>query len=56
MVQEYLTAWMNWYYGDDEYPTQLEQNLSHEQLMDAIRKKNQIKAIVGPGKDILNVG
>ena len=51
MVQEYLTAWMNWYYGDDEYPTQIEENMSYEQLMDAIKKKNQIKAIVGRHKD-----
>ena len=47
MIQEYLTAWMNWYYGNDEYPIQLEKNLSYGQLIEAIQKKNQIKAIVG---------
>jgi hypothetical protein len=47
MMQDYLTAWMNWYYGDGEYPTQMEENMSHDELMEAIKKKNQIKAIVG---------
>jgi hypothetical protein len=28
MVQEYLTAWMNWYYGNDPHPTILWDKLS----------------------------
>ena len=46
MVQEYLTAWMNWYYGNDPYPTELSNKLTMAELAEAIAKKEKIKKIV----------
>jgi len=47
LVQEYLTAWMNWYYGNDPYPTEISNKLTLDQLGEAIAKKEKIKKIVG---------
>jgi len=47
LVQEYLTAWMNWYYGNDSYPTELSDKLTLEQLSETIEKKEKIKKIIG---------
>jgi hypothetical protein len=47
LIQEYLTAWMNWYYGNDPYPTELNNKLTLEQLGEVIEKKEKIKEIVG---------
>ena len=46
-MQEYLTAWIIWYYGDGEYPSALLDKLTYEQVMEAIKKTEQIKKIVG---------
>ena len=46
-MQEFLTAWMLWYYGDGEYPTALYDKLTWEQQTEAISKTTQIKKIVG---------
>ena len=46
-MQEYLTAWINWYYGDGEYPSDLQSKMTHEEQMEAISKTAQIKKIVG---------
>jgi hypothetical protein len=45
-MQEYLTAWINWYYGDGEYPSDLQSKLTHEEQMEAISKTAQIKKII----------
>ena len=46
MVQEYLTAWMNWYYGNDPYPTELSNKLTISELAEAIAKKEKIKKVL----------
>ena len=46
MVQEYLTAWMNWYHRNDPYPTELSNKLTISELAEAIAKKEKIKKIV----------
>ena len=46
-MQEYLTAWMLWYYGDAEYPSTLFVNLSWDEQLEAMSKTSQIKKIVG---------
>jgi hypothetical protein len=47
MVQDFLTAWINWYYGNDPYPTEAYGNLTFEQKMEAMSKSSQIKKILG---------
>lgn len=47
-MQEFLTAWMIWYYGEGgEYPTALQDKLTWEQKLEAMSKTAQIKKIVG---------
>jgi len=48
-MQDYLVAWMNWYYGEDTipFPTEAHKNLTYEQMMEAMSKTEQIKKIVG---------
>ena len=47
MIQEYLTAWIKWYYGNDPYPNESQNRLTWDQKMEAIRKINQIREILG---------
>ena len=46
-MQEFLTAWINWYYGDGEYPNALQDQLTWEQKLEAMNKTAQIKKIIG---------
>ena len=46
-MQEFLTAWINWYYGNDKYPTSLQNKLTWGQKVEAIEKTEQIKKIIG---------
>lgn len=46
-MQEFLTAWMIWYYGDGKYPLELQDEMTYEEKMEAIKKTEQIKKIVG---------
>jgi hypothetical protein len=46
-MQEFLTAWINWYYGDDKYPQRLQDGLTWAQKLEAISKTEQIKQIIG---------
>ena len=50
MIQEYLTAWINWYYGSDPYPTKMWDDLTFAQKMEAMNKSSQIKKILGRPK------
>jgi len=54
-VQEFLTAWINWYYGDDEYPTALQDKLTWEQNVEAMYKTARIKEIIGRSPEIKSV-
>lgn len=47
MVQDFLVAWMLWYYGNEEYPNQLQNQLTHDQKMECRQKTEQIKKIAG---------
>jgi hypothetical protein len=47
MIQEYLVEWMNWYYGDGLYPIKLDNQMTHDERMEALFKTEQIKKIVG---------
>jgi hypothetical protein len=48
MMQEYLVAWINWYYGENNlYPIDIFEKLSHAEKMETISKTDQIKKIVG---------
>lgn len=49
-MQDFLTAWMNWYYGNDKYPLDLQNKLTYNQKIEAIRKTEEIKRIVGSSK------
>ena len=51
-MQEFLTAWINWYYGDDKYPQRLQDGLTWEQKLEAISKTEQIKKIIGRSSEI----
>jgi hypothetical protein len=46
-MQEFLTAWINWYYGNDKYPMDLQNKMTYEEKMESIRKTEQIKKIIG---------
>jgi hypothetical protein len=46
-MQDFLVAWMNWYYGDGEYPLELQNGLRYDQRIEAIAKTEKIKKIVG---------
>lgn len=50
MVQEFLTAWINWYYGDDPYPTELQDRMTYGQRAECLIKTEQIKKIIGDPK------
>ena len=47
LVQDYLTAWMNWYYGNDPYPKELLDKLTAIEMVEVIAKTEKIKKIVG---------
>jgi hypothetical protein len=47
MVQEFLTAWILWYYGNEEYPGKLQEQLTYDQKVECMKKTEQIKRIVG---------
>ena len=47
MIQEFLTAWINWYYGNDKYPLELQNRMTYEQRIECVRKTEQIKTIIG---------
>lgn len=47
MVQDYLTAWINWFYGDGSYPNDIHDLLSPDEKVEVIFKKEQIKKIIG---------
>ena len=47
MMQDYLVAWINWYYGGEPYPTKLHFQLTYDEKMEVISKTEQIKKIVG---------
>lgn len=48
MMQEYLVAWINWYYGDNNpYPIDVYERLSYTEKMETVSKTEQIKKIVG---------
>lgn len=47
MVQDFLVAWVLWYYGSDPYPNALYDALSPEQRAEVIHKKEDIKRIIG---------
>lgn len=48
MVQEFLKEWVNWYYGEGNYPLKLQDNLTYEQKIEAMKKTENIKKIIGP--------
>ena len=50
MVQEYLTAWINWFYGEDNYPRDVYDMLSEAERIEIIYKKRQIIEICGMPK------
>jgi hypothetical protein len=48
MMQDYLVKWMNWYYGKDvPYPIKLQNQMTHDERMEAFSKTEHIKKIVG---------
>ena len=51
-MQEYLVAWMNWYYGDGPYSPLIEfgNNMTHDEKMEALSKTEKIKKIAGKRK------
>ena len=46
MIHDYLVAWINWYYGDGQYPDELQNKMTYEQRLEATEKTEQIKKIV----------
>jgi hypothetical protein len=46
MIHDYLVAWINWYYGDGQYPDELRNKMTYEQCLEATEKTEQIKKIV----------
>jgi len=47
MVQDYLVMWIQWYYGDAPYPNEIQNRMTYEQKLEAIRKTSKIKEILG---------
>jgi hypothetical protein len=47
MMQDFLVEWMNWYYGDGQYPNKLQNQMTFGQKLEAMSKIGQIKKIVG---------
>ena len=50
-MQEYVLAWIEWYYKDGKYPVELQKKLPYEEAMEAIRKTGQIKKVLGERKN-----
>lgn len=46
-MQQFLVAWVEWYYGNGKYPNEQQDALTWEEKMEAIKKTKQIKAIMG---------
>jgi len=47
-MQDYLIAWINWYYGkDNPYPIDIFEKLSYTDKMETVTKIEEIKKIVG---------
>jgi hypothetical protein len=46
-IQSYMKAWMLWYYGHGEYPITLQNQLTHEEMIQVREKKKAIVEIVG---------
>ena len=47
-MQDFLVAWINWYYGkDNPYPIDILEKLPHTEWMEATAKTKQIKKIIG---------
>jgi hypothetical protein len=51
LIQDYLTAWMNWYYGNDPYPNILHNKLTINQLAEVCDKKEEIMKIIDRVRD-----
>ena len=49
MVQDYLVMWIQWYYGDAPYPNEIQNKMTWDEKIEAIRKTNEIKEILGRG-------
>ena len=47
MIQEFLIVWVNWYYGNNEYPLELQSRMTYEQRIECVGKTEQIKTIIG---------
>jgi hypothetical protein len=47
MMQDFLVEWINWYYGDGQYPNELQDKMTFGQKLEAIEKTDEIKRIVG---------
>jgi len=47
MIQEYLTQWIIWYYGDGSYPIELNNKLTPDERIEVVEKTNRIKKILG---------
>ena len=47
MMQDFLVAWINWYYGDGPYPTHLQDQMTFGEKLEASKKTEEIKLIVG---------
>ena len=46
-MQNYLTAWIIWYYGEGLYPNEIYDQLSPDEKIEVIFKKEQIMKIIG---------
>ena len=46
-MQEYVLAWMAWYYGNGPYPAELQKKLPYDEAMRAIQWTSKIKKIMG---------
>lgn len=49
MVQDYLVMWIQWYYGNAPYPNEIQSKMTWDEKIEAIRKTNEIKEILGRG-------
>ena len=47
MIQDFLVKWINWYYGNDTYPGELQERMTYDEKIEAMKKTEQIKAIIG---------
>jgi hypothetical protein len=46
-MQEYMLAWIAWYYGNAPYPTEIQNKLPYSEAMKAIELTSKIKEIIG---------